>query len=63
MLAQWGMQPFRFVGCYLMFDLETIVLGFFLFLVDAEQGLDVTYLMDDLIVGDASRGGGAGGAA
>jgi len=41
------------VGRYLMFHLQTIVLGFFPFNVHAYKGRDVTHLMDDPIVGDA----------
>jgi choline dehydrogenase-like flavoprotein len=41
------------VGRFLMFHLQTIVLGFFPFRVHAYKGRDVTHLMDDPIVGDA----------
>jgi gluconate 2-dehydrogenase alpha chain len=42
------------VGRYLMFHLQTIVLGNFEFRLHAYKGRDVTHLMDDPIVGDAS---------
>ncbi|HEU5309653.1 MAG TPA: GMC family oxidoreductase [Acidimicrobiia bacterium] len=41
------------VGRYLMFHLQTIVLGFFPIRLHAHKGRDVTHLMDDPIVGDA----------
>jgi gluconate 2-dehydrogenase alpha chain len=41
------------VGRFLMFHLQTIVLGFFPFRLHAHKGRDVTHLMDDPIVGDA----------
>ncbi len=41
------------VGRFLMFHLQTIVLGFFPFRLHAYKGRDVTHLMDDPIVGDA----------
>jgi choline dehydrogenase-like flavoprotein len=40
------------VGRFLMFHLQTIVLGFFPFPLHAYKGRDVTHLMDDPIVGD-----------
>ena len=53
------------VGRFLMFHLQTIVLGFFPFRLHAHKGRDVTHLMDDPIVGDAesaARGAGCGSA-
>ncbi len=41
------------VGRYLMFHLQTIVLGYFPIRLHAYKGRDVTHLMDDPIVGDA----------
>ena len=40
------------VGRYLMFHLQTIVLGYFPIRLHAYKGRDVTHLMDDPIVGD-----------
>lgn len=40
------------VGRYLMFHLQTIVLGYFPFRLHTYKGRDVTHLMDDPIVGD-----------
>jgi gluconate 2-dehydrogenase alpha chain len=40
------------VGRYLMFHIQTIVLGNFLVRLHAHKGRDVTHLMDDPIVGD-----------
>jgi choline dehydrogenase-like flavoprotein len=40
------------VGRFLMFHLQTIVLGYFPFRLHAYKGRDVTHLMDDPIVGD-----------
>ena len=45
------------VGRFLMFHLQTIVLGFFPFRLHAYKGRDVTHLMDDPIVGDAETRG------
>ena len=42
------------VGRYLMFHIQTIVLGFFPYRLHAYKGRDVTHLMDDPIVGDAA---------
>ena len=42
------------VGRYLMFHIQTIVLGYFAFRLHAYKGRDVTHLMDDPIVGDAT---------
>ena len=42
------------VGRYLMFHIQTIVLGYFPFRLHAYKGRDVTHLMDDPIVGDAA---------
>jgi choline dehydrogenase-like flavoprotein len=42
------------VGRYLMFHLQTIVLGYFPIRLHAYKGRDVTHLMDDPIVGDAA---------
>jgi choline dehydrogenase-like flavoprotein len=47
------------VGRYLMFHLQTIVLGFFPIRLHAYKGRDVTHLMDDPIVGDADTGAAA----
>lgn len=47
------------VGRHLMFHLQTIVLGFFPFRLHAHKGRDVTHLMDDPIVGDATTEGAA----
>ena len=41
------------VGRYLMFHMQTIVLGYFPMRLHASKGRDVTHLMDDPIVGDA----------
>jgi choline dehydrogenase-like flavoprotein len=40
------------VGRYLMFHIQTMVLGFFPFRLHAYKGRDVTHLMDDPIIGD-----------
>jgi gluconate 2-dehydrogenase alpha chain len=40
------------VGRFLMFHLQTIVLGYFPFRLHTYKGRDVTHLMDDAIVGD-----------
>jgi gluconate 2-dehydrogenase alpha chain len=42
------------VGRYVMFHIQTIVLGYFPFRLHAYKGRDVTHLMDDPIVGDAA---------
>jgi gluconate 2-dehydrogenase alpha chain len=42
------------VGRYLMFHIQTIVLGYFPFRLHAYKGRDVTHLMDDPIVGDSA---------
>jgi gluconate 2-dehydrogenase alpha chain len=42
------------VGRYLMFHMQTIVLGYFPFRLHTHKGRDVTHIMDDPIVGDAA---------
>jgi choline dehydrogenase-like flavoprotein len=42
------------VGRYLMFHIQTIVLGYFPFRLHTYKGRDVTHLMDDPIIGDAA---------
>ena len=50
------------VGRFLMFHLQTIVLGYFPFRLHAYKGRDVTHLMDDPIVGDAESAAAAAAA-
>jgi choline dehydrogenase-like flavoprotein len=51
------------VGRYLMFHMQTIVLGYFPFRLHAHKGRDVTHIMDDPIVGDADSAAAAHDAA
>ena len=50
------------VGRFLMFHLQTIVLGYFPFRLHAYKGRDVTHLMDDPIVGDGDSAAAAAAA-